>query len=211
MQRKIKYASMATLLAIATANAGCGMFSTKSKGEKGRENDSDLAGEWQGGCSKFDWFGFSYHKDAMKFSAVGDFDKVTTLFGDAGCAAPMGTLSEYGTYAALGSSSSVTDAQDINFTIVQAKVSADSDDAVKLLNAVSYCGISAWQKGQATDVLGKSCGGVNHPKGQVTFDVYRVDNGGKRLQIGKDSLFVDKSDVNSRPSKLDESRAFTKH
>ena len=210
MNSKVKITAALATLALASATVGCGAFGTKNKGQKGRENDNALAGKWQNSCSKMDWLGFSYNQVTFNFSGLGDFDKTTTLFSDANCATAIGSLTENGTYAALGDSPALTGAQNINFTISEAKVSADTDTAVNLFNGVSYCGISSWQKGQATDVLDKPCVGFQHPKGAVIFDVYKVDQDGKRLQTGKGSLFLDKSEASARPSKLDETNVFTK-
>ena len=208
MLRKTNIASALIFLTIVPITAGCGMFSTKNKGEKARENDNALTGQWRNGCSKLDWLGFAYHQETLKFSAIGDCDRVTTLFSDSSCTNATATLSERGTYASLGASRVAAGAQDINFTVTQATVTADSDDAVSLLNNASYCGISTWQKNQAVDVMGKTCDGSNHPKGEVIFDVYRVDNDSKRLETGKGTLFVDKSDANSRPGKLDDAHPY---
>ena len=211
MRYETRLLSLVCFAIFAVSIAGCGMLSTKNKGEKAQQNDNSLAGEWRAGCNKFDWFGFSYQQEVLKFSVVGDFDKVTSFYSDSTCAEPMGNLSEHGTYAALGSASSAEGARDINFTVTQVSVTADSEDAVKLLNAGSYCGISAWQKGQKTDILGKSCGGMNHPSGEGVFDVYRVDSDGKRLQTGRGSLFTgNRSDANSRPGKLDDTHVYSK-
>lgn len=198
------------MLAFGVVAAGCGAFETKKKGQKARENDSSLNGTWQNSCTKMDWLGFTYYRVTYKFSALGDFDKTTSLFADASCAEAIGSLSESGTYAALGDAADTAQAKDINFTISEAKISADTDQAVKLLNAAAYCGISDWQKGRATDVLDKPCVGFQHVKGKVIFDIYKVDQNDKRLETGKGSIFLDKGDVSSRPKSLDEANTFFK-
>jgi len=198
--------TLATMMTI----SGCGAFKTKNKGEKAKENDKALTGEWKDGCIKGDWLGLTHEQADYKFSALGDFDHKTTLYRDDACKAADVTLAEHGTYASLGTSASVPNATDINFTVTKAEVTPQSDDAAKLLNDASYCGITAWQKGHAEDVVGKSCLGKDHAKGEVSFDVYRIDNDGRRLTLGKDSLFLGKSDAGSRPGKLDDSRIFDK-
>ena len=198
------------ILSCGITAVGCGMLSTKNKGKKASENDQRLIGEWLDTCNKMDWLGFAYQQQTLRFSALGDFDRDVTLFKDSTCANPIGKLSEHGTYASLGNSSNAPDAKDINFTVTEVTMSAETDDAISLLNSASYCGISDWKKGNPTDILGKSCTGMTRAKGDVVFDIYRVDTNGKRLINGKGSLFLDKTDMRSRPSSLDENRAFRK-
>ena len=210
MQRIPSFLTSGLILSFGITSVGCGMLSTKNKGKKASENDQKLVGEWRDTCNKMDWLGFAYQQQTLRFSALGDFDRDVTLFKDSNCSNPLGKLSEHGTYASLGNSSETPDTKDINFTVTEATMSAEVDDAVSLLNSASYCGISEWKKGNPTDILGKSCAGIQRAKGDVVFDIYRVDTNGKRLISGKGSLFLDKTDTSSRPSSLDENRAFRK-
>jgi hypothetical protein len=201
---------MSLMLAFGVVVAGCGAFSTKKKGQKARENDNALTGTWQNSCTKMDWLGFTYNQVTFKFSVLGDFEKTTSLYDNESCTSAIGSLSESGTYAALGDAAATPQAKDINFTISEAKISADTDQAIKLLNTGAYCGISDWQKGQATDVLDKPCVGFQHTKGKVIFDIYKVDQDNKRLETGKGSIFLDKGDADARPKDLDETNVFVK-
>jgi hypothetical protein len=210
MQSKDKKLLAVPFSALLILASGCGILQTKNKGQKSRENDSALSGKWENACSKLDWLGFSYHRTSLSFSSLGDFDKTTNLYSDDNCTAATATLTEHGTYSSLGDAQAGSGSQNINYTISEASVTAVSDSAVRLFNAVSYCGISSWQVGQATDVLDKPCAGAQHAKGAVIFDIYKVDNNGDRLTTGKGSFFLDKSDASSRPSKLDEVYVFTK-
>ena len=89
-------------------------------------------------------------------------------------------------------------------------MTADTDDAATLLNNISYCGIQTWKKGEVNDVLGKTCVGATHAVGEVVFDLYRVDMDGKRLNTGKGSLFLNKTEAGARPETHDESHTYTK-
>lgn len=210
MEKHFLMFKMSLFLICGLMSVGCGAFGTKKKGQKVRENDNALTGTWQNSCTKMDWLGFSYNQVSFKFSVLGDFEKTTSLFDDESCSTRIGALSESGTYAALGDAASTPQAKDINLTISEAKITADSDQAVKLLNAAAYCGISEWQKGQASDVLNKDCIGFRHAKGKVVFDIYKVDQDNHRLAVGKSSLFLDKSGAESRPQNLDEINVFIK-
>ena len=195
------------LIATATVT-GCGAFKTKNHGQKAQETDNALSGVWNGTCTKADWLGISHQKAQLTFGALGDFDQTTTLYSDAGCTQPVAALTEHGTYASLGASKTAQNANDINFTTTAYSVTPKSDDAVKLMNGASYCGVNNWANGQATDVLGKTCLGQTYANGDVTFDVYHVDN--NQLTLGKSSLFLTKSSASTRPSQLDSSNVFTK-
>jgi hypothetical protein len=208
-QTTSKISSLALASLVATALSGCGAFETKHKGEKAKENDNHLSGEWQDGCTTADWLGFAYQRESLTFSAVGDFDRVTTLYKDEACQAAVGTLTEHGTYSALGASAEVANADDINFQVNEASVKVDDDGAVKLLNDASYCDLS-WQKGQEQSILDKSCLGINHKKGEVVFDIYNVDTNANVLKLGKTSLFTNKAAADDRPARLDEAHPYSK-
>ena len=195
---------------VAGLAAACGTSHTKNEGAKNLENAPELAGEWRTDCHKLDWLGFSYERQTLKFSLLGDFDRLTTVYTDASCATSSSSLSEHGTFSALGASQSTPNATDINFQIAAATVKPDSDDGAKALNALGYCGVTGWQSGGEVDVIGKTCLGRTHAKGEVIFDVYNIDQDGKRLKTGKASLLVDKSDANARPTKLDDSLPYAK-
>ncbi len=188
----------------------CGRSSTKSKGEKLRQNDFSLNGTWNNGCGKTDWLGLSHEKTTLKFSPLGDFDRMTTFYSDAECKQGTAKLVERGTYASLDKTANVPEARDINFTLVAADMSALSDDSVKLMNTASYCEKADWKVGTSTDVLGKKCLGMNLSSGNVIFDIYHLDGSKKQLTFGRDQIFLDKSDAQSRPDKLNSERLFTK-
>jgi hypothetical protein len=104
----------------------------------------------------------------------------------------------------------VNNAHDINFTITGASLTPLSDDGAAALNKSNYCNTNDWKKDHAVDLLGRDCIGANHPKGEVVFDIYKLDQDGKRLMTGKSSLFLDKSDAQARPEALDGANAFNK-
>jgi hypothetical protein len=188
----------------------CGGSGTSNKGAKARDNDPELAGDWTTACHQRDFLGFTYERQTLRFSLLGDFDRVTTVFSDASCAAAVSTLTESGTYDALGASSAVAGATDLNLTIHAATVRPESDEGAAALNNLSFCGVSGWTKGAEVVVIGRTCLGVTHAHGDVVFDVYRIDQDGKRLLTGKASLLVDKSAADARPGQLDDARPFDK-
>jgi len=199
-----------SLVTIGILTSACGAFSTKNKGQKTQENDRQLAGQWQDSCTKKDWLGFTYQRQTFQFSAIGDFDRTTTLYSDEGCATALSTLLEHGTYASLGESAAAPGARDINLTITEASLKPQTDDGAKLLNDVSYCDVTTWERDKDVSVLGKNCAGTTHPSGEVVFDLYRIENEGKHLVTGKGSLWVDKSEASSRPESLDLEHVYIK-
>lgn len=116
----------------------------------------------------------------------------------------IGSLNESIAYAPLGDVASTPQAKDIKFNISEAKITAGSDQSVKLLNTAAYCGISKLEKGQATDVLDQDCIGFRYAKGRAIFDIYKGDQDNHRLEIGKEWIFRDKISGESRPKSLDE-------
>ena len=205
MKSKIRIFGL--MIIVGAIVAGCGVFSTKNKGKKETQNVIALAGEWRSECIKGDWFDFSQYKDDYKFSAIGDFDKSTTVFKD-DCKTAEITSTLRGTYDALGVTKDVPDAKDINFTVTEALISPRSDTATKILNSAEYCGISDWKTNQDVSVLDRDCVGWNFKKGTVIFDIYRLQD--KRLFFGKRMTFFSSETNDSRPAKLDEEHVLVK-
>lgn len=185
-------------------------MSTDSKGEKAQQNDLRLMGSWESPCAKLDWLGFSHARSLYKFSAIFDFEKKISFFGGDDCASPIAELFEGGTYASLGASKSAPDADEINLTITAAALTPASAEVAARLSSLKYCGVTDWAEGTKTNILGRECLGLSHPNGEVVFDIYRVDQDGKRLTTGKTSVFLDASSASTRPTKLDESNTFRK-
>lgn len=190
------------------ALAGCGAFETKGKGKKSDQTDYELAGTWTSACLKLDLLGLSRSSETYKFSALGDFDKTTTVFLDDGCQQPALDETVSGTADSLGADATVQDAKDINFTVTKATLTPRSDKAVQLLNDASYCGLTGWEKDKAVDVLGKDCAGEDWQNGEVIYDVYKRD--GDQLRFGASMIFFDKTDAGERPTKLEDERVFTR-
>ncbi len=201
---------LAQTIIAASITSGCGVFSSEKSGKKLEENDRKLAGEWQGACTKQDWFGFAYQQQTLRFSSVGDFDRATAMYSDQQCREAVGTLEEHGTYAALGESKTAKGAHDINFTISSATVRPQSTSAAGEFNSKQYCGFDNWQRDQPKDVLGRECAGVKHPNGEVVYDIYRLENEDKRLLTGKGSIFFCADDAASRPTKLNDEQTYTR-
>ena len=184
------------------------MFKTEKSGKKLQENDRNLAGEWEGTCLQQDWLGYSFQRQVLRFSSIGDFDRSTALFTDELCQDAVGTLAEQGTYAVLGASKVVAGATDINLTISAANVRPQSVKSVEDFNERQYCGFNDWQQNQVRDVLGRECDGVSHANGEVVFDIYRIDN--STLLTGKGSIFENLGEATGRPTALDPKKTFAR-
>ncbi len=197
------------LLCILGVASSCGAFKTKSKGAKVRQTDTNLGGVWTTGCTNSDWLGLVSQSETLKFSALGDFDRTTTLFSDGQCATPNLELTVRGTFDTLGDDAKVEGSDDINFTVTSASTTPRSENGATILNAVSYCEVSNWANGQTVDTLDNACAGSWH-KGSVIFDIYRLDQDNKNLRFGRPSFFLDRGDAGSRPESLDETSALTK-
>ena len=205
MRSKIKL--FVAMIVVGALITGCGVFSTKSKGKKETQTIIALSGEWRSECIKGDWFDFSQYIDIYKFSALGDFDKISTMYKDQ-CNTAELTTTLRGTYDALGATKDVPDAKDINFTVTEALVSPRSDIATETLNAVSYCGVSDWKTNKEFSVLDKDCTGMDFKKGTVVFDIYRLKD--NRLYLGKKMTFFSAETNDTRPAKLEEDRALVR-
>ena len=193
---------------IAAVSIGCGTFETKKKGRKAQQNAMELAGEWRSNCVKLDWLGLQCSVESYAFTAIGDFDKKTTVFSDEGCATASAELVQRGTYDELGGSKEVQGAKDINFTVVEAGLAPKDARLLAPMNAALYCGHNDWAVNVAQTIIDRDCGGKTTRRGQVIFDLYQVAD--KTLHFGDTMMFFNKSNPAQRPNKLDAGRTFTK-
>ncbi|MEI6399298.1 MAG: hypothetical protein WCO71_11055, partial [Pseudomonadota bacterium] len=151
------YLAVVGLASVLTLSS-CGMFSTKGSGKKMEQNSSALAATWDLGCSKFDFMGFVGNKDALIFSAIGDFERTNILYDDAKCTAELGRFDTKGTYAALGNSANTTDGtRDVNLTLSGFDFTVLTDTLAKALNAAKFCGLDNWAVNQKVSLLGLDC------------------------------------------------------
>jgi len=149
-----------------------------------------------------DWLGLTSQQEMVKFSAIGDFERTTKVYTDATCSSLGAELVTTGTFDTLGASPVVAGSDDINLTVTSATASTQNDLGKNALNAVNFCGSSAWVNGEKVNVLDHDCIG-SWRKGSVVFDIYRLDNGNRKLIFGRHSFFQDKKDGASRPDALD--------
>ncbi len=199
------------LAALTIFAAGCGGMSTDDKGAKGDENDLDLAGKWIDGCLAKDALKLTHQANVLTFSALGDFDRVTTLHRSDVCAEPQIETSVHGTYDVVGQAENVQGGADnINFTVLKATVTAKSDDAVQILSAAAYCGVKDWTVDQEIDIAGKDCLGEKVASGQVLFDIYRIEGDDKTLFVGNSMNWFDNTDSVDRPTQLATDHPYTK-
>jgi hypothetical protein len=194
------------LASIALLSLGCGAFSTKKKGQKQAQNDIHLAGTWKSECAKADWLGLTSEKQILVFSALGDFERTSKIYADAGCMSEAAEFKTTGTFDTLGASSIIPSGDNINYTVTSASALTRNETGSNALNLVNYCGTSTWSVNQTVDIIDKECAG-GWRKGSVVFDVYRLDTDQKRVVFGRQSFFQDKRDAASRPGSLDETHA----
>ena len=203
-----KYLAVAGLASALTLSS-CGMFSTKGSGKKMEQNSSALAATWDLGCSKFDFMGFLGNKDALVFSAIGDFERTNILYDDAKCTTEFGRFDTKGTYAALGNSANTTDGtRDINLTVSGFDFTVLTDTLANALNAAKFCGMDNWAVNQKVNLLGVDCATGKVGPGDVVYEIYRIDQSSLFLsdQLG----VVGQRAAASRPAQLDMSRPYVK-
>jgi hypothetical protein len=196
------------VLVTAPVIIGCGAFKTKNHGQKQRQTNMHLAGTWITGCTKLDWLGLTSERETVIFSALGDFDRTSTVFTDGNCESAGVELTVRGTFDTLGPDSQLAGSDDINFTVTAATATTRNDLGTNTLNAGEYCDNASWSTNQTVDIIDRECAG-SWRKGSVVFDIYRLDNDNKKLRFGRHSFFQDKSDAASRPAVLDEEHALT--
>jgi len=155
-----------------------------------------------------DWLGLTSQQEIVKFSALGDFERTTKVYTDSTCSSLAAELVATGTFDTLGASSQVSGSDDINLTVTSATATTQNDLGKNALNAVNFCGSSAWVNGEKVSVLERDCIG-SWRKGSVIFDIYRLDDSNKKLIFGRHSFFQDKRDAASRPDALDGANPLT--
>ncbi len=187
---------------LALAMTACGSMDTDEKGKKVEQNDVDLAGTWETDCYGGDFLGLSKSSAKVVFSAIGDFDRVSTLFSGDTCAEKALQLSVSGTYDVVGAAQGVEGGADnLNFTVSKATLTPFTDGAVTALNAANYCGVSNWSIGAAVEIAAKDCMGDTVTQGEVVLDIYRIEQE-KRLLLGDSLLWFDKNKPTERPTAL---------
>ena len=192
--------------------AGCGAFKTSDSGQKGDQVNPQLAAEWDSNCAAIGFMGFASKASILTIGAIGDFDRETQVFSAAGCASGDQALSMKvsGTYDIVGDANIAGEAaKNINFTVNTASLTPTSQHAVDLLNAASYCGVTAWQTGTAVDIAGKDCAGESLKQGAVVFDVYE-QAGNDVIYFGNAPMWFDRTSSGDRPTALDKSVTFSR-
>jgi hypothetical protein len=198
----------ATSIVLLSSVTSCGSKSDDKGSPSGPANPA-LIGKWMNGCTERTWFAIGASEEQIRnFSAAGEYEHDSTIYSDGECKAPDVRVFQQGTFTDLGSSANVTNAHEINFTVTGKTLTPRSDSAVENLNKISYCGISSWKKDEPSDVLGRNCLGETAAKGDVNFDIYRLDAATKQLVFGRGTFLLDKGDDDSRPSELDEKHVF---
>ncbi len=199
-------------LALSLLAAGCGGFSTEDDGAKVDENDFALTGTWKDGCIAKDALKTTHQTTVLTFSALGDFDRVTTLHnGSDVCFNPQIEITVRGTYDVVGKAENIQGGADnLNFTVHKATVTPKSADAVQILSALGYCGVKDGTVDQEIDIAGQECLGEKVETGQVLFDIYRIEGDDRTLLVGDTMNWFDNTDSVDRPTQLATDHPYTK-
>lgn len=206
-----------TMTALATTLplllAGCGALDRDDdKGRKVDEIDNDLVGTWLSACEPQGPFGIIElvgEKHELVFGVVpGDVVKTVHRYQKPDCTEPLYRLDIGATYSAVGDSPDVDGADNINYTVHDAKLTPSSEAAAGVLNDAKMCGATDWQSGVAKEITGVDCLGKKFSEGQVIFDIYDEEDG--NLYVGKSSFFRDGDTSDSRPGALDREHPLVK-
>jgi hypothetical protein len=194
----------------AILTASCGILDTDDKGKKAEENAPALAGTWETECVENSALELSRSKREYSFNAVGDFDKTESYYAADDCGNADVVYTVKGTYDDKGNSPDNQDVTMINFTINEALVTVNSDTAIDAMNAVKLCGISDWAVGKETDVTGKDCMGSKVNKGDVIFEVYKLEDDNSDLYFGQNFVFLTETNASERPTDVNRDVLFTR-
>lgn len=184
----------------------CGVFKTEEKGKKAQQMDPEIADQWKSDCVPATVLNLTHTIKDYRFSAIGDFDKREHFYNDNQCSKEIFSYQITGTYSVVGDAKMGNNAKNINYTINKVTVTPVDDSAVNILNTANFCGSSDWQKGAEKDVTGKECLGLNIDKGNVVYDIYRInkDVNPKLLYLGSNFYLGQDKSLTERPENLDE-------
>jgi hypothetical protein len=191
--------------------AGCMNTSTSATSQMMSEpapSSMSLSGDWETTCRKQDWFDLSQVMERYIFKGGNTFEQTVRVFKD-DCQETQITVKIAGKYDTLGAAKGEPYALNINFTVTSASLTAVSEDAVKMLNTLSYCGVKDWKTDKKIDLVDRGCTGLNYRSGEVIFDIYRRD--GDRLYFGRNLFYLARESAADRPANIDERRIFFKN
>ena len=183
--------------------------STKGHGKKIEQNSTELAGNWDLGCSEKDFMGFTGVKENLGFSFIGDYERSIRLHDDTRCKTEVGRFDVKGTYAVLGATANTTDGtRDINLTLSEFDFTILTDSLAAVVNGGNFCGRSDWAVNQTVSLLGLDCAIGKINRGDVIYDIFLIE---KNSLFFNDQLGVVGFRPSAiRPEKLDTSHPYVK-
>ena len=192
---------------------GCG---AKEKIEKALDIDADLLGQFRTKCTEVTVFdGLPNAIRKVNFTPTGGFKMTDYYYLDDACKDPVLLTEREGDYKAEGELKENKNIKKINFTTDHVYLTVKSQAAIDILSNSPFdiCGIKDWDNrlNKKIELTDKKCLGKKMPrKGDVNFDVYRVEDEGKKLYMGKAITFELRDDSDDRPRKVDRELVFTK-
>jgi len=144
-----------------------------------------------------------HERDSLQFSG-NDVIKSVDIYATQDGGQPVLTIFYKGTYERINDIGDST--FEINFHYDSVEVVARNEDALKLLNGLTFCGKNDFVLGQAANLTANSADPLC-PLDDVPFhvyDIYKIE--GERVFFGKG----DKSKAETRPKELDRDRPFIK-
>lgn len=186
----------------------CGLTEKDKKRAKSAKETIEVAGTWTTKCINRNFLVTSvYQREQLEFSIRNNFEKQIIRHDDEDCKDENFRTTIRGGYEVLGESDKAKHGKDINFTIRSIHITAFTPGMVTTLNDASYCGIDNWQADNERNVTGRDCVGLAVDRGDVLFDVYKIED--ERLYLGKTFLGFDEPvKLNLRPNKFDESKVY---
>lgn len=189
------------------ALGGCGL-SEDSKDNVTNPDLPDLVGTWQSNCAEAAVLDLAQTVKSLEFEGVSGYLKREAFFADGTCAQPGLEQITTGTYTLEGKLESDQSLEKINFNVDSVTLTPRSDQMVTTLETANFCGVTDWTKDIATDITGKECLGVSSDKGDVIFDVYRLQ--GNELRLSEKFLFLAPDSGDERPTSVSNELVYIK-
>ena len=168
---------------------GMGLLASCGKDEKKKVENTyhapDLQSEWAGGCEAAGFLPLSASV-GMSFDSLA-FGRTLYLSIDNGCKVRDVEISYHGEYATSepNDQQKAIKAVPINLSYKSVSVKALTEEGVKALSGVNFCGVNSWTVNAAVDLTAMStaatCFLLDLP--QVQYDIVSTDGGILRFGI----------------------------
>ncbi|MGE0173976.1 MAG: hypothetical protein AB7T49_14360 [Oligoflexales bacterium] len=198
------------IAACSLSMVSCGAIDkAKKRAKKAKHSNPAMLGTWDTDCRENSVLELTHGQKEYIFDLEGKFTKKEYLFDNEGCENKAAVYEVDGDYKDLGENKENHEVKNIDFKITEAHLTIYSDAAVKAMNAVKFCGINTWEKGEKKDLLGQECSGYLVPNnGDMVYDVYDVSD--DTLTFGGNFLFLSDKDPSQRPTKTDQDLVYNK-